>query len=427
MFDPVAYINEPRWRKTSLGLSRTALLMEKLGNPQRDFAVIHVAGTNGKGSTCAYLDAMLRSDGRKTGLFTSPYIERFEERIRVDGEDISPADLLEATLAVREAAEAVEAETGEHPTEFELMFAVGCVHFSRSGCDAAVIEVGLGGALDATNVVEPALAVITAIGLDHTDILGDTLEEIAGEKTGIVKPGVPVVSYPQAPEAASVVRRRCEELGCPLTVSDFSALDIGTIDRTGRRLFTYKGVAYETGMLALYQPENAAVAIDGAAAFGVSGPPIRAGVAAARWPGRFEVLGRAPLFVVDGSHNPQGAWALRKSLEELLGDSGASATFVMGVLADKDYPAMVEAVLPLAERFVVYTPDNPRALEARALASEIARQDETADVTVALSAADAVRAALEKKGPEGVVAAFGTLYAIGDIKRAYESALDDGL
>lgn len=462
MFDPVAYINEPRWRHSSLGLERVSLLLERLGDPQRDFRVVHVAGTNGKGSTCAFVDAILRAAGLTVGLFTSPYIERFEERIRVNGADIAPDALLAATMLVRDAAAEVERVTGEHPTEFELMFAVACVHFARARCDIAVIEVGLGGRLDATNVVVPELAVITRIGLDHTDILGDTLASIAQEKAGIIKEAVPVVSYPQDRDAMRAIEERCARLGCPLEIADFAELAVGGIDaQAGLRRFSYRGHAYATRLLALYQPENAAVAIDAAHALGVSPEAVSEGIASATWPGRFEVLGHRPLVIVDGSHNPQGAEALASSLRDLLGGSGGQkgaaahqsgerasegiqsaargicfddtapstpmlpddgrVTLVMGVLADKDYPQMIAALLPLAKRFVVYAPDNPRALAADALAQEIARQSPEVPVLLADSAAAAVGLALQSEGPEGVIAAFGTLYSIGEVKRAYGS------
>ena len=189
-FDPVAYINTPRWRSSRLGLDRTRELLAGLGNPQDKLRVVHVAGTNGKGSTCAFLASILQEAGYKTGLFTSPYIIEFADRIRVNGSNIAPDDLLDVTLAVREIAEAMP----DHPTEFELMTAVAFTHFAQQECDICVVEVGLGGRLDSTNVLEaPELCVITPIALDHTELLGDTLAAIAGEKAGIVKPGVPVV------------------------------------------------------------------------------------------------------------------------------------------------------------------------------------------------------------------------------------------
>lgn len=431
MFDPVAYINEPRWRHSSLGLDRITLLLEKLGRPQDRFLAVHVAGTNGKGSTSAYLSSILRASNLRTGLFTSPYIERFEERIQVDGEVIPADELLDATLAVKEAADEVEREAGEHPTEFELMCAVAFVHFARCGCDVAVVECGLGGRLDATNVVSPAVCVVTRIGMDHTDVLGDTLSAIAAEKAGIIKKGVPVVSWPQQGEAAAVIRGRCSDMGCELVECDFSRLRVDSLESvSGPRTFEYEERAYATGLLGAYQPTNAAVAIDAARVlsarrpeFGITQDAIARGVADAVWPGRFEVVATSPLVVVDGAHNPQGAEALAESMRELVDvRPGRRPTLVVGVLADKDYPAIVAPMLPYARRIVAYTPDNPRALDASALAREAASQAEKAgmdvEVAVAESAGEAMSLAVEKEGPEGMVVAFGTLYSIGAVKQA---------
>ncbi len=431
MFDPVAYINEPRWSHSSLGLERITLLLEKLGRPQDAFLSVHVAGTNGKGSTSAYLSSILRASNLRTGLFTSPFIERFEERIQVDGEVIPAEELLDATLAVRDAADEVEQEMGEHPTEFELMCAVAFVHFSRRGCGVAVVECGLGGRLDATNVVSPAVCVVTRIGMDHTDVLGDTLSAIAAEKAGIIKEGVPVVSWPQQDEAASVIRERCNDMGCELVESDFSRLEVAPLGSlSDKRSLDYRGIRYETKLLGAYQPTNAAVAIDAARVlsarrpeFGITQDAIARGVADAVWPGRFEVVATSPLVVVDGAHNPQGAEALAESMRELVDvRPGRRPTLVVGVLADKDYPAIVAPMLPYARRIVAYTPNNPRALDASALAREAASQAEKAgmdvEVAVAESAGEAMLLAVEKEGPEGMVVAFGTLYSIGAVKQA---------
>lgn len=432
MFDPVAYINEPRWRHSSPGLQRITLLLEKLGRPQDDFLVVHVAGTNGKGSTSSYLSSILREAGLRTGLFTSPYIERFEERIQVDGEIVSEAQLRDATLAVRGAATEVEREAGEHPTEFELMCAVAFVHFSRQECDIAVVECGLGGRLDATNVVDPALCVITRIGMDHTDLLGDTLSAIAAEKAGIIKEGAPVVSWPQQPEAQAVIRKRCDDVRSALSVSDFSQLEVQPLESLhAPRAFGYKGFCYDTKLIAAYQPMNASVAIDAARALsgarpelGITQDAVAKGIASAEWPGRFEVLRTSPLVLVDGAHNPQGAEALSRSLREALdAHNGKQATLVMGVLADKDYPGIVAPMLSFARRVIAYTPENPRALCAEDLASEVASQAKAAGIEAiaAGSASDAIKLAVEKESPEGMVVAFGTLYSIGSIKQALAS------
>ena len=229
-FDAIEYINTPRWLTSRLGLERIRELLDRLGRPQDRLKFVHVAGTNGKGSTCAFTASILAEAGFKTGLFTSPYVETFHERIRVNGHNISDEDLTAATLHVRECAEAMEAEGGEHPTEFELMTAVALVHFAHVGCDIVVLEVGLGGRLDSTNVIAaPEVAAIVSIALDHTNLLGNTLAEIAHEKAGIVKKSSTVVSWPQEPSAMEVVEDAARRVGDKLVVPDFSLLSVGKV------------------------------------------------------------------------------------------------------------------------------------------------------------------------------------------------------
>ena len=243
-FDAIEYINTPRWLTSRLGLERIRELLDRLGRPQDRMKFVHVAGTNGKGSTCAFTATILAEAGFKTGLFTSPYVETFHERIRVNGRNISDEDLTAATLRVRECAEAMEAEGGEHPTEFELMTAVALVHFAHVGCDIVVLEVGLGGRLDSTNVIAaPEVAAIVSIALDHTNLLGNTLAEIAHEKAGIVKEGSTVVSWPQEPFAMEVVEDAARRAGDKLVVPDFSMLSVEKVTR-GAALLTC-GIALE--------------------------------------------------------------------------------------------------------------------------------------------------------------------------------------
>ena len=237
-FDAIEYINTPRWLTSRLGLERIRELLDRLGRPQDRLKFVHVAGTNGKGSTCAFTASILAEAGFMTGLFTSPYVETFHERIRVNGRNISDEDLTAATLRVRECAEAMEAEGGEHPTEFELMTAVALVHFAHVGCDIVVLEVGLGGRLDSTNVIAaPEVAAVVSIALDHTNLLGNTLAEIAHEKAGIVKKGSTVVSWPQEPSAMEVVEDAARRAGDKLVVPDFSQLSVGKVTR-GAALLT---------------------------------------------------------------------------------------------------------------------------------------------------------------------------------------------
>ena len=438
-FDPIAYINTPRWQASRLGLERIRELLERLGRPQDRLKFVHVAGTNGKGSICAYLASILGAAGYRTGMFTSPYIERFEERIRVDGVMISPDELRDVTLAVREHAEAMAEETGDHPTEFELMTAVALEHFARCGCDIVVLEVGLGGRLDSTNVIDaPEACVIARIGLDHTALLGNTLAAIAGEKAGIIKEGSAVVSWPQEPEAMAVIEHAAAEHGCELRVPDFAQLEEGAIrwedGASPFRSFSYKEWAdLRTGILGSYQPQNATAALEvvdvlRGRGWRIPDEAVRAGVAQTRWPGRFEIVegGSSPdgfAIVVDGGHNPQGARALADSLAEVF--PGRRSVFVIGVLEDKDYPRMLEDVLPLGSAFVCVTPDNPRALPAHKLARAIrwTGQDllgcsACVNPVVARDFEDAIRRARELAGPDGLICAFGSLYSVAALKEA---------
>ena len=433
-FDPIAYINEPRWRASSYGLHRIADLLDRLGRPQDRLRFVHVAGTNGKGSTCAYVERIMREAGYRTGMFTSPYLFRFEERIQVDGACIPIGDLTEVTLGVREAAEEMFAQTGEHATEFELMTAVALVYFAQRACDIAVLEVGLGGLLDSTNVIDaPEVCAITRIGLDHTDLLGDTLPEIARQKAGIVKTGATVVKQADDPEVMAVFEEVCREKGCELVVAAAEA--VGPCDdATGLRPFSFAGRMYETRLLGKYQPENAATALAVVGALRSRGwdvpeEAVARGVRETRWPARFEVVASRPTFVVDGGHNPQGAAALAETIRDVF--PGRKCVFLMSVLADKDYPAMVRTVLPLASAFVTFTPPNPRALDAADLEAEIrgaccetcANDHDAAAVTqcnaVPASAVDdvakGVRVARALAGEDGVVVAFGSLYSVGEV------------
>ncbi len=399
-------------------------LMERLGNPQDRLRCVHVAGTNGKGSVCSYLSSVLVEAGYKTGLFTSPYIERFEERIRVNGANISLENLREVTLKVRAAAEAME----DHPTEFELMFAVAALHFAQQGCDIVVLEVGLGGRLDATNVIKaPEVCVITRLGLDHVDLLGNSIEAIAREKAGIIKPGASVVSWPQEPAAMNVLENEAQACGAHVSVADFSRLSIEPLridpseGALPMRSFSYRGEAFSTSLLASYQPGNAALAIEALLAlrqrgWEVPSEAVRRGVEKALWPGRFEVVETRPLVIVDGGHNLQGACALVDSVRELLPET--RPVFVVGILADKEYPAMLREVLPLAGALVALTPDSPRALSAADLARCALEQGYEGQCLVADGFEDAVARARELAGEAGVVCAFGSLYSIASLKAA---------
>ncbi len=325
----------------------------------------------------------------------------------------------------------------DHPTEFELMCAVALVHFARSGCAIVVLEVGLGGRLDSTNVIDaPEVAVVARIGLDHTKLLGTTLAAIAAEKAGIVKPGSAVVSWPQEPAAMAVIGAAAAAAGDSLVVPDLARLDAGPVDWAGlgapMRPFSYGRFAdLRTRLLGSYQPANAALAIEAVEALRARGwvvadDAVRRGIVETAWPGRFEIVRAAagePTIVVDGGHNPQGARALADSLADVF--PGRKPVFVVGVLEDKDYPAMLETVLPLGAAFVCVAPDNPRALPADKLARAIrwTGQDllgcsACTRPYVARDMPDALARARELAGPDGLVCAFGSLYSVGSVKAA---------
>ena len=414
--EAVDYIEHYGWSTTRLGLSRTRELLRRLGDPQKQLKFVHVTGSNGKGSTCAMLDAILRAAGYRTGLYTSPYIQNFCERIQIDGENISGADLAAATERVRAEAEAME----DHPSQFELVTAVAMLYFAEQRCDIVVLEVGMGGALDSTNVIDcPEAAVITNVGLEHTEYLGDTLEKIAATKAGIIKTGCRAVCYDGAEEVTAVVRRDCAEKDVPLRFADFAKVTPLSQDLDGQR-FLWDGMEYRLALLGEYQLHNAATALETVAALREGGwsipeAAVREGLARVKWPARLEVMRREPLFLIDGGHNPQCAEALAKSLSALL--PGKKVVFLLGVLADKDYPRMLELLTPLAREFVCLTPLSDRALSADELAAYLSGRGAGARAFADIPSG--LRAALDAAGKDGAVVAFGSLYLVGAVRGAF--------
>lgn len=417
--EAIAYIHSFQWERHTPGLDRIRTLLRALGDPQRGQKFVHVAGTNGKGSTCACIAAVLQAAGYRVGLNTSPYLMTFHERIRVDGEMISDQELASLTEEVRPAAEAMT----EHPTEFEMITAIALLYFRRKSCDIDLLEVGLGGTLDASNVIDvPEAAVLTAMGMDHVALLGPTQADVAAAKAGIIKPGGEVVSYGGCPEADGVFRRACRERGANLTEVDFSRLRIRALDLEGAR---FDFAPYENLYLPLageYQLKNAATAITALEVlqkkgWSISREALRQGLASVRWPGRFEVLRRRPVFLLDGAHNAHGMAAAAESLRALF--PGRRFVFLLGLLADKDVPAMLDLLVPLAERVFTLRPGSPRALEAEALALLLVERGVPARACG--SAGEGVRLSIEAAGRDGVACALGSLYFSGDIRRAVEA------
>ena len=386
------------------GLGVMLKLMARLGDPQKSLACVHIAGTNGKGSCAAAIASMLRAAGYKTGLFTSPDLTGLWERISIDGVYITLSDLQAVTDEVRTACEGLS-----EPSFFEKITAAAFLYFARSGCERVVLETGLGGRLDATNIIEnPLCSVIMPIGLEHTAVLGDTLAAIAAEKAGIIKPGRPVIAASQSPEAMGVIRQVCREKGTALHEVDITNLSPVSNSLSGQ-VFSYKGLENITlSLLGAHQAENACAAIETAQVLALSESAVRAGLKAVRWPCRFEVFPKNPPIVLDGAHNAHGAAALAAALREYF--AAKRFTMLVGVMADKDYRQMLRVMESLAARFICLTPESSRALPAEELAAEI-------DAVPALTAASPAEALALAAGFDEPICAFGSLYYIGTLRK----------
>ena len=412
--EALEYINGAKWFGAEATLDRMYELMGKLGNVHSSLRFVHIAGTNGKGSCAAMTASVLRRCGYKTGLFTSPYLARFSERMRINGEEIEDEVLADIVSRVKNAAETME----EHPTEFELMTAVAFIWFAESKCDIVVLEVGLGGRFDATNIISaPEACVIMNIGLDHTAILGDTVEKIAFEKAGIIKQGCPCVVYGQSPSVIDVIRTRCRELDSPLVIADFDEI-VTEFDSPDGQVFTYRGTPCAIPLLGAHQRKNAAVVLElvevlRTLGWKLSEGDVEHGLYSAAWPGRFEILSDSPYFVVDGGHNPQCAQTVAENLDSYF--PGMKHVLMIGVLRDKDYTALCDILAPTADEFVCITPDSPRALPAFELAEYLEKFGKP--VTVCDTVRDGVAAAVDAAEElEGVACAVGSLYTVGEIR-----------
>ena len=416
--EALEYINKTEWFGSRPGLERITELLEKLGNPQNGMKFIHIAGTNGKGSCAAMTASVLKAAGYKTGLFTSPYLCRFNERMQINGKQIDDDVLAADVSLVKIAADAM----ADHPTEFELMTAAALVWFKEQNCDIVVLEVGLGGRLDATNVIDaPEACVIMNIGLDHTEVLGDTLEKIAATKSGIIKPGCDAVLYRSTDGVEAVVEQRCREVGAALHKVDFTQLHLRQHSLEGQ-VFDFGGREnLHLPLLGKHQLHNAAVALTTLdvlqkRSWNITEEDIRQGLSRVMWPGRFQIIRRDPLFLIDGGHNPQCIQALAQNIADYL--PNRPLTVLTGVLSDKDYHCMYRSVANHAVEFITVTPDNPRALTAQELAKYLASFGKP--VTACGTVAEGVRLAIDHAGKDGTVLCYGSLYLLGDVISAVE-------
>ena len=416
------YIHSVNWAFCKPGLERITALCEALGNPQNKLRFIHVAGTNGKGSTSSMLASILQSAGYRTGLYTSPYIRTFCERIRVDGENIPKEELAALTERIRPIADAME----DKPTEFELITALAFSYFEACACDVVVLEVGLGGRLDSTNVIEnTALSIITGIDFDHTALLGNTIEEIAHEKAGIIKENRPVLFGGSRGAAYDTVEQVALEKNAPFCAVDRSSYlqKNATLEGTTFDYLHYTDM--HLPLLGAYQPYNATLVLTAIEllkeqGFQIDDTAVRKGLERVRWPARFELLSRDPIIIYDGGHNPEGVRAAVASVKAYFGEQRVN--LLSGVMADKDRGEMIETMKPIIARAFTVTPNNPRSLAAADYAAQLTSYG--IEASSYASVAEGVRAAIESSKQEGIpLVCLGSLYLYEEVEAAIREAL----
>jgi len=436
----MTFIEQSKKYGSQLGLETMTELLSRMNNPEKKLKFIHVAGTNGKGSTSAYIASIMQNAGYRTGLFTSPYFSHFREMMRVNGQVINDEMISEITPMIESASKDMVNATLPHPTEFEVFTAMAFEYFYQMNCEIVVLEVGLGGRLDATNVIPaPLLAVITPLALDHMAFLGDTLTKIAIEKAGIIKKGCQLVLHPQALESRTVIEQKCADLGVSLIEAPITAVhDIKASD--DNQSFVLKGETYEIESIAPYQIDNAVVAITAVKAldtatnngFHITEISIKKGLKEMHWAGRMEIVQKRPLTIIDGAHNVQGIEALIDTLETRFPDY--KIVGVIGVLMDKDVTGMLSPILPKLNEVIVTTPESPRALPAKALAQKLIAEygisclgvfDQIEGAVAFVNSIDfRAKSTIENKNlceneKKALILYFGSLYMIGKVRALY--------
>ena len=421
--EAMKYIENTAKFGMNFGLDRVLKILEYLDNPQDKIKCIHVGGTNGKGSTTAMISSILREEGYKVGMYTSPYLEEFEERIQVNGENIKKQELASIVTEVKEAILKVDVLKFGAPTQFEIITALMFYYFAKKKVDYAVVEVGLGGRLDATNVINPILVVLTSISFDHMNILGNTLEEIAGEKAGIVKKGSLVVSYPQEKEALNVIESKCKELGNKLIVVKKEDVKEAIIDKNNFRQEISVDVSkniydVKIPLLGSHQSLNCAVCLNAINALRESGViihdnSIREGLLKVKWIGRMEVLNTNPLVVIDGAHNIDGIKNLKESTDKYF--NYKNLILIVGILGDKQVDEMINIITKGAKEVIVTEPHNYRAEASSVLYEKIREKGiECFDIE---NYEEACEKALSLAEDDDLILVCGSLYMIGDMRK----------
>ncbi|KRQ87234.1 Folylpolyglutamate synthase [Caloramator mitchellensis] len=412
----------------NLGLERIRRLCELMGNPQDNLKFIHIAGTNGKGSTSAFVSSILEEEGYKVGVYTSPYIERFTERIRINKDEISEVDVVKYIELIIPLIERIVKEGFENPTEFEIITALAFKYFYDKKVDFVVLEVGLGGRYDATNVVNPLVSVITTISYDHMNVLGDTLDKIAYEKAGIIKPNKPLVLYPQMEEARDVIINVANQNNSKIyfVESLIPKINQNSVDGIKFNISGYKEYKnLHINLLGEHQVYNSLTSIMTIEALrdlgiNISNKSIYEGLKNAKWPGRFEILNKNPYIVLDGGHNIQGIESLVKSVKHYF--EGSKVKIVVGMLKDKEYIKMIEMLFKASDEFITVTPDSPRALKSYELRDIIISYGKNA--IAAKDVEEAVKMGLDLVKGNDVLLFCGSLYMIGHARSILKKVLN---
>lgn len=416
--EAMTYIEQLNKAGSIYGLERIRTLVDRLGHPEQELKIIHIAGTNGKGSFGAFLGSILMAAGYTVGRYVSPVIDGYCEKIQINGQWMTENEAADMLSEICNVCDGMQKDGLEHPTVFEIETAMAFLYFQRQHVDFVLLEVGLGGGSDSTNVIDHSiLSVLTSISLDHTAILGNTIEAIAKEKAGIIKKNQAVLSYEQYPQAARVIKNQCGICGAALTVCDWADVFIKEQSIHGQKFDykTYKDLCLTAA--GTFQIYNAAAAVEASLmlqrmGFDISKDAVYEGLKKAKWPGRFELLCEVPMIIVDGAHNPDGAHCLAESIEKCL--VGKNIIYVAGVFADKDYEKVLEILSPYSDTIYTHTPPTMRGLSSEILAHKAGRYYKNA--AACENIASAVVQALDKIGPDDAVVAFGSLSTIKSLK-----------
>ena len=421
--ESLRYIEETHKFGVRLGLDNIAKLLELLGNPQDKLKIIHVAGTNGKGSTCSFISTILTESGYKVGLYTSPFLETFTERIRVNGINIPEEDVARIVTIIKSKIEQMVSEGYSYPTEFEIVTAMAFYYYYEQKVDFVALEVGLGGRYDATNVIKHSeVSVITSISLDHIGILGDTVEKIAYEKGGIIKENGTVILYDQSEEVKNVIKQICKEKNATYIEAKFDDIKVKNSDIYSQ---TYDciiaGERYEDLEIKLigeHQINNSILALNAIKSLkekhnlNITEDNIKKGLINTKWPGRIEKIKEEPIFIIDGAHNEDGAKSLAKAIEKNF--KNKNLTLLIGMLEDKDIDGVIEILIPYFSKVITTTPDNPRAISSDILKEKISQYVD--DVVSKPKIKDAVEYTLNNSSEEDIIISAGSLYMIGEVR-----------